>query len=150
MTRALRLAGKRGVVATGWGGLAADELPEDVLAVEHAPHDWLLPRTSAVVHHGGAGTTAAALHAGRPSVVCPFIADQPFWGRRLWALGAGGAPIPRKRLTAERLADAIREVTNDPSYRTNAELLGERIRREDGVGVAVALIEASLRPAPSR
>ena len=144
VVEALRLAKVRGILATGWGGLSAGDLPATAFATDEAPHEWLFPRTAAVVHHGGAGTTAAGLRAGRPAVVCPFIGDQPFWGRRLRALGAGADPIPQKTLTAERLAAAIRDVTTDPSFRSRAEALGEQIRREDGVARAVAIIEAMM------
>jgi sterol 3beta-glucosyltransferase len=97
---------------------------------------------AAVVHHGGAGTTAAGLRAGRPTVACPFIGDQPFWGRRVHDLGVGAAPIPQKAMTAGRLAAAIRQVTAEPAYRRNAEALGEQIRSEDGVANAVATLGA--------
>src|SRR5690606_18098906 len=97
---ALTRSGQRGILATGWGGLTEHALPEGVFAVAEAPHDWLFPRMAAVVHHGGAGTTAAGLRAGRPTVVCPFFGDQPFWGRRVHALGAGPESIPQRRLSA--------------------------------------------------
>jgi sterol 3beta-glucosyltransferase len=138
---ALRRAGLRGVLATGWGGLAPEEIPEEVFVLEEAPHDWLFPRTAAVVHHGGAGTTAAGLRAGRPTVVCPFFGDQPFWGWRVHELGVGSAPISRKDLTVDRLTRALRQVTKDPSIRERAEKLGTKIRDEDGVTTAVAAIE---------
>jgi sterol 3beta-glucosyltransferase len=96
-----------------------------------------------VVHHGGAGTTAAGLRAGRPSVVCPFFGDQPYWGRRVHALGAGPEPILQKRLTAETLAGAIHEAVSSASIRQRAAALGETLRAEDGVGTAVRFIEAA-------
>jgi sterol 3beta-glucosyltransferase len=141
---ALQRANVRGLIATGWGGLRAADLPDSIFAIEQAPHDWLLPRVSAVVHHGGAGTTAAGLRAGRPTVVCSFIADQPYWGQRVQALGVGPEAIPHKRLTAERLAAAIIEATTDQAMRRRAAELGERIRQEDGVGKAVAILEREL------
>jgi sterol 3beta-glucosyltransferase len=79
---ALAKTGQRGLLVTGWGGLETEEEPDNVFKVENAPYDWLFPRMAAVVHHGGAGTTAAGLQAGKPSVICPFVADQPFWGQR--------------------------------------------------------------------
>ena len=143
VAEALRLAGVRGIVATGWGGLDAAGLPGNVLPITQAPHDWLFPRVSAVVHHGGAGTTAAALRAGRPSVICPFILDQFFWGRRVAALGAGSAPVPQSTITAQRLAAAIRQVSTDVDVRDAAAGLGRRLTAEDGVASAVARIEAA-------
>lgn len=143
---AVRLAGVRAVIASGWGGLAAGEIEasglgrDRVLAIEEAPHRWLLPRVAAVVHHGGAGTTGAGLRAGRPTVVCPFFGDQPYWGARVVAAGVGSAPIPQRRLTSERLAAALREVTRDGAMRERAAVLGGRMRGEDGVGRAVELV----------
>lgn len=138
---ALQRAGVRGVIATGWGGLNAGALPDSIFALEQAPHDWLLPRVSAVAHHGGAGTTAAGLRAGRPTLICSFIADQPYWGRRVHALGVGPMPIPQKRLTVERLTMALQELTRDDAMRRRAAALGAQIRAEDGVARAVALLE---------
>lgn len=144
VVEALERAGRRGVLATGWGGLAAAELPASIHVLEGAPHDWLFPRVAAVVHHGGAGTTAAGLRAGRPTVICPFFGDQPFWGRRVATLGAGPQPIPQRRLTAARLAAAIAAAVGDPAIAARAAALGEAIRAEDGVATAVGLIEAHV------
>ena len=141
MIEALQTAEVRGVIATGWGGLDTADLPDTIIKIDHAPHDWLFPRVAAVVHHGGAGTTAAGLRAGRPTVVCPFIADQPFWGSRVQALGVGPKPIPYKKLNAERLTAALRTVTMDASMRHKAEAIGQKIRVEDGITVAFGLIE---------
>ena len=138
---ALQKANVRGIIATGWGGLETGGLPDSILKIDKAPHDWLFPRVAAVVHHGGAGTTAAGLRAGRPTVICPFFGDQPFWGGRIYALGAGPEPIPQKKLTVEKLANALRTVASNVAIREKAESLGERIRREDGVSNAIALIE---------
>jgi len=142
----LQQAGVRGIIATGWGGLEAGDLPETILKIDQAPHDWLFPRVSAVVHHGGAGTTAAGLRAGRPTVIATFIADQPLWGKRVFELGAGAKPIPHKKLTPDNLAAAIREVTTNSSIRQKAEALGAKIRAEDGVANTVDLIESLVAP----
>jgi sterol 3beta-glucosyltransferase len=142
---AMQQANVRGIIATGWGGLDADNLPETIYKVEKVPHDWLFPRVSAVVHHGGAGTTAAGLRAGRPTIICPFMVDQPYWGARVHALGVGSKPIPQKKLTAAKLAAAIQQVTNDPAIRQNADDLGEKIRVEGGIGKAAAIIERVVR-----
>ncbi|NBB85774.1 MAG: glycosyltransferase [Bacteroidetes bacterium] len=138
---ALRRTGLRGVLASGWGGLRATDLPSSVHLLDHVPHDWLFPRVAAVVHHGGAGTTAAGLRAGRPTVICPFFGDQPFWGRRVHTLGAGPAPIPQQHLTAERLVRALRAATADPALAARAEALGRKIQCEDGITTAVGFIE---------
>lgn len=148
---ALRLAGVRAVVASGWGGLSADEIgtaglaSDRVCAVGEVSHAWLLPRVAAVVHHGGAGTTGAGLRAGRATVVCPFFGDQPYWGARVAAVGAGPPPIPQRRLTAERLAAALRVVTSDRAMQARAAALGQRIRAEEGVGRAVGIVTGAAR-----
>jgi len=139
--QALEMAGQRGILLSGWGGLSRVELPDSVFMVGAVPHSWLFPQVAAAVHHGGAGTTAAGLRAGTPTVVVPFISlDQAFWGRRVAALGAGVRPIPAARLTAETLAGAIATAVGDPAMGRTAAELGARIRAEDGVAAAVAVI----------
>jgi sterol 3beta-glucosyltransferase len=137
---ALRLAGQRGIVMAVRGPSECKPLPDFLLPIESAPHDWLFPKMVAVVHHGGAGTTAAGMRAGVPSVVVPFSADQPFWGRRVRELGVGPRPIPRKKLTARGLAEAIEVAVRDRTTRERAASLGERIRAEDGVSHAVDVV----------
>jgi len=134
---ALKRAGQRGILLTGWGGIGQSDLPDSVLKIDAVPHEWLFPRMAALVHHGGAGTTAEGLRAGVPSVVTPFFADQPFWGQRVADLGVGPAPIPQKQLTAGALAEAIRVAVTDADMRHRAAALGQKIRAEDGVARAV-------------
>lgn len=138
---AVRRAGVRAVLLSGWGGLGGDVRAgpalDEVFCVEAVPHDWLLPRVAAAVHHGGAGTTGAALRAGVPAVVVPFTVDQPFWGARVAHLGVGPTPIPRRRLSAGRLAEALRRTVTDEGMHTRAANLGAALRAEDGVAVAV-------------
>ncbi|WP_067450192.1 glycosyltransferase [Actinomadura macra] len=136
---ALRLAGVRGVVQ---GDPASSD--ERVLAVRDVPHSWLFPRTAAVVHHGGAGTTAAGLRAGVPSVVCPFFGDQPFWGERVAALGAGPRPLPFRTLTVARLAARIRHAVQDGEMAERAKSAARRIQDEDGVARAREIIDNLL------
>jgi sterol 3beta-glucosyltransferase len=126
-------------------GATEHDLPDDVLALDEIPHDWLFPKVAAVVHHGGAGTTAAAMRAGRPAVVVPFFADQPFWAQRVERLGVGPPSVPLKRLTADRLAAAIRAAVTDEGIARRAAELGERLRAEDGVGRAVDVVDRVLR-----
>jgi len=142
LVAAIRSVGCRAVIAAGWGGLAAADLPPNIHAIDAIPHDWLFPRMAAIVHHGGAGTTAAALRAGVPSVVVPFMADQPYWAGRLQGLGVAPPPIAHLRLTAPALAAALRVALGDPAMRARAKALGDRIGAEDGLGAAVARIEA--------
>lgn len=138
---ALAQAGKRGILATGGGALRLERLPPHVHAITAAPHDKLLPLVCAGVQHGGAGTTAASLRAGRPTAICPFFGDQPFWARRVAALGVGPKALDRKTLTAETLAGAITAMA-DPAMLDRAARLGALLRTEDGVGTAVAFIES--------
>jgi sterol 3beta-glucosyltransferase len=137
---ALENSGQRGLLVSGWGGLKASSLPQNVLMAESLPHDWLFPQVAAVVHHGGAGTTAAGLRAGKPSVICPFMADQPFWGKLIYQQGVGPEPIPQSKLNADRLADAVHTAVNDQEMQHRAAEMGEKIRGEDGVARAVEII----------
>ncbi|AFY35770.1 glycosyltransferase [Calothrix sp. PCC 7507] len=137
---ALKNTGQRGILLTGWGDIGNADLPNDVFKLEAIPHDWLFPQVAAVMHHGGAGTTAAALRAGIPNIIIPFFGDQPFWGQRVEALGVGPKPIPKKHLTAEKLAAAINVAVNDEEVRRRALSLGAKIRAEDGVAQAVKVI----------
>jgi UDP:flavonoid glycosyltransferase YjiC (YdhE family) len=140
---ALSKAGQRGIILSGWGGMTASDLPGTVFPLASAPFTWLFPRMAAVAHHGGAGTTAQGLRAGVPSIVIPFFGDQPFWGARVRALGAGPAPIPRKKLTVERLAEAIEQAVSDQGMRAKAAAIGAKIRAEDGVACAAQIVGAS-------
>ncbi len=142
--KALAIANRRGVLSLGWGGLSRGDLPDSVIQIDDAPHDWLFPKMAAVVHHGGAGTTAAGLRAGVPSVVIPFFGDQWFWGWRVAELGAGPAPIPRRKLTARLLARAIEFAASERRVRERAEGLGRLIRGERGVDNAVRLLSGYL------
>jgi sterol 3beta-glucosyltransferase len=144
LLEALSRAGRRTILIRGPHLLPDADLGPELLAVDDVPYGWLLPRVAAAVHHGGAGTTAYALRAGVPSVAVPAMADQPFWAARIHALGVGPAPIPRKRLTARGLADAIQVAATDPHIRARAAALAKRIAGEDGVAVAVAAIDEHL------
>lgn len=146
---ALKETGQRGLIASGWGGLKASDLPDNVFVLDAVPHDWLFPQVAAVVHHGGAGTTAAGLRAGKPSIICPFLGDQPFWGGLVQQLGVGPKPIPQKRLTADRLAEAIREAVQDVAMQNRADELGKKIRAEDGVARAVEIIGSIFKRSAS-
>jgi sterol 3beta-glucosyltransferase len=149
VVRALKRTGQRGLFLTGWGGLEAIPRSDQFLTLESAPHSWLYPRMTAVVHHGGAGSTAAGLRAGVPSLLVPFTSDQPFWARRVQILGAGPAPIPRKELSAERLESAINQAVADAVLKQRAAEVGRLIRAEDGVGNAVGLFQRHIgTPAP--
>ncbi len=143
--------GRRAIVVGN--GLRVRGNPQGVLVVDDVDHARLFPRVAAVVHHGGAGTTAAALRAGVPQVVVPHFADQPFWAERVHRLGVAPRPIRVRRLDADRLEAALREALSPP-LRERAAMLSRRVTAEDGVGAAVALILRRLdgdgRPGPVR
>jgi len=141
---ALERADARALISGGWGALAA-EASERVLPLGPTPHDWLFPRCAAVVHHGGAGTSAAGFHAGVPCVVCPFMGDQPFWAQRSVDLGVGAPPVPRKTLSAERLGDSLRVALSDEGLRERARALAVTLAREDGVARGVELVLRAVR-----
>ncbi|MDJ0677047.1 MAG: glycosyltransferase [Calothrix sp. MO_167.B42] len=139
--QALTQTRQRAIMLSGWGGLHKANLPDTVFMVNSIPHSWLFPRVGAVVHHGGAGTTAAGLRAGVPSIVIPFFGDQLFWGQRVAELGVGPEPIPRKKLTVERLAKAIQKAVTDQTMRQRAANLGAKIQAEDGIAKVVAVVQ---------
>ncbi len=121
-----------------------------MLRLDYAPHEWLFPRMRALVHHGGMGTVGAGLRAGRPALVIPRFADQPFWARRLDTLGVSPPPIAHRRLTFERLTRALLQLTTDSDLRQRAEVIGEGIRAEKGVDNAVRFITRALESSPRR
>lgn len=141
---ALRRSEQRGLLASGWAGLSAGDLSEDVLLIDGAPHDWLFPRVALAVHHGGVGTVAAVLRAGIPQIAVPFSADQPLWAELVYRRGVGPQPIPRRRLHAARLADAITGALQREQARQNAHYLAEAVRAENGVGRAVSAVNRLL------
>ena len=136
---AVAKAGVRALVSKGWGGLGGMEnTPENIYMLENTPHDWLFPRVSAVVHHGGAGTTAISLKCGKPTMIVPFFGDQPFWGAMVAKAGAGAkAPIPYKDLTVDALAEGITQCLL-PEAKAAAEKLARDIAIE-GDGAANAI-----------
>jgi UDP:flavonoid glycosyltransferase YjiC (YdhE family) len=142
--QALDLTRQRAVVGAGWADLSAVQLPDHVFLLKSAPFGWLFPRMAAVVHHAGAGTTADALRAGVPSVCVTFWGEQRFWSARLAEAGVAPPPIPRKELTAQRLANRLRRALEDPAMRRRARELGERVRSENGVDRAVELFHYHL------
>lgn len=144
MLDAVQQSGQRAVLLSGWAGLGSQDLPDTIYKLDYVPHNWLFPRMAAVVHHGGAGTTGASLRAGVPTIVVPHFADQPFWGRRVAALGVGPQPIPQKTITADRLSCAIQKAVTNTAMRQRAADLGAKIRAENGVTAAVQRIEQVL------
>jgi UDP:flavonoid glycosyltransferase YjiC (YdhE family) len=145
VVQALQATKQRGVLLSGWNGLTPLPNTEQFYFAQSIPHSWLFPQTAGVVHHGGAGSTAAGLRAGVPSLVIPYMADQPFWGQHVHALGVGPKPIPRIQLTAKRLAESFQQMVTDQEMIRRAADLGSRIRAEDGIARAVEHLESYYR-----
>ena len=135
---ALELSGLRAIVSSVGNSpsLRPDGSPRMIFE-EEVPHAWLFPRVAAVMHHGGAGTTAECLRAGIPSLIFPGAADQYFWAERIARLGAGPRPVARGDLTPARLSKLFMRAAADREMRERARLLGEKIRAENGVARAV-------------
>lgn len=144
LREAVNMWGGRVVVARGWGGINPEDLPKGVYAIEKAPHDKLFQHVSAVVHHGGAGTTSAGLHLGKPTFVVPQAVDQPYWGRRVYELGCGPKPVRLRKLTAEILAEKLADLSTNQAYRDAAAAVGKTLRGEDGVEKAIKVIERTI------
>jgi UDP:flavonoid glycosyltransferase YjiC (YdhE family) len=130
---AVKKAGVRALVSKGWGGLGGTDVP----------HDWLFQYVSAVVHHGGAGTTAIGIAMGKPTVVCPFFGDQPFWGSMIYRAGAGPEPVPFKKMTDETLAHSI-TVALSPSVQSSVKNMSDKIKSENGANDAALSFHQSV------
>lgn len=139
---AIKMTNQRAVIQAGWGLLGSQDTEEDVYFTDYVPHGWLFPKGFCVIHHGGAGTTAAVCKAKVPSIVVPHIGDQFYWGKRLFNIGAAPKSLPRRNLTAKRLAGRIQQVMNSHAFTENAESLGAQMDSEDGLTTAVNLIES--------
>jgi sterol 3beta-glucosyltransferase len=141
VVEAARQAKVRVVLLSGWGGLDASAHGDDVIATEALPHDWLFGQVDGIIHHGGAGTTGAALISGTPATIVPFTMDQPFWASRVAALGTGARAIPRKKITVQALAGAMTRMVQDESMKQRAKDVGALLQQEKGVAEAVKVFE---------
>jgi UDP:flavonoid glycosyltransferase YjiC (YdhE family) len=143
----LKRADLRAVMFRGWGELcdertaSAVRASERVFFADYIPHSWLFEHVRAVVHHGGAGTTAAGLYAGLPTLVIPFGGDQPFWGQQIYRRGLGPKPIPRDKMSEHKLARALSQLVGNPAFRENAQYISKHLRMEDGAATAADIIE---------
>ena len=141
---AVKQANLRAVISKGWGYLAPknmDQMPGNVFIIDTAPHEHLFPLMKAVVHHGGAGTTAAGLRAGKPTAISPFIADQPFWGRLMKKRGFGPQMLPNSKWTVDSFAAMLTDLVENQSYAEKAEAIAAEIAQEDGIASAVELVK---------
>jgi len=145
---AVRGLPKKVVVQAGWAGLGLGDVPPNVFLAKFVPHSWLFERASCVVHHGGAGTTAAALRAGVPQTIAWHLGDQPSWGRRVELLGVGPKTLSFKKLTSKWLRARLETMLSDATMQDEARVLGSRIRGEDGVAKAAELLEAKMAGPP--
>lgn len=141
---AVTKAGVRALVSKGWGGLGQGTVPDNVFLLDNTPHDWLFPRVRAVVHHGGAGTTAIGLKCGRPTMIVPFFGDQPFWGAMIGASGAGTKPVPYKDLDVDKLAAGIKECMTDEALQAAQEVAKSIEDEGDGAANAVESFHQTL------
>lgn len=138
---AVKLAGVRALVSKGWGGIGGEDgadIPDGVFMLDNTPHDWLFSQVAAVVHHGGAGTTAIGLYHGCPTMIVPFFGDQAFWGATVASAGAGAEPVPHKELTAQKLADGIKTLLGE-ECQSAAKNISRRIKEDDGDGAENAV-----------
>jgi UDP:flavonoid glycosyltransferase YjiC (YdhE family) len=142
---AIQKSGQRAIISRGWGNLGVEgvDVPDGILVIGSCPHDWLFRQVSCVIHHGGAGTTAAGLALGRPTIIIPFFGDQEFWGRIVAKAGAGSFPIPHKQLTADKLSTAIEMALRD-STKERAQEIAKKMANESGVQEGVCSFHRHL------
>lgn len=140
----VKRTGQRALLSAGWRNIGERSLPENVMLIGSVPHEWLFRQVKAVSHHGGAGTTAAGIRAGVPSVIVPFGGDQPYWGDRAYKLGIGTKPIWCKKLTVENYSEALNTAVSDEAMKKRAAEFGKKLRDEDGVANAINVIENYL------
>ncbi len=145
LKEAAKIWGGRIVISTGWGGLETSNLPSNIFAIDKAPHDKLFPYMAGVVHHGGAGTTAAGLYAACPTLILPQAVDQPFWGHRVHELGCGPEPIHLRKITAEQLANSLKNLSTEKSYKQHAQELALKLNKENGPEIAVEQIAQVIK-----
>lgn len=139
----IQRAGVRAILATGWGAMDKQDVPENIHVIESAPHQALFKHVCAVVHHGGAGSTSAGLRAGKPTLICPMAVDQPFWGRKVYDLGCGPRHLHLKKLKGKVFGERLKDLVSTESYRVQARKIAGNIALEDGIGEAIQVIEGS-------
>lgn len=145
IVRAARRVGRRVVISRFWQGPRVEDYGDDIFFIHKCPHRQLFPKMAAIVHHGGAGTTATAAISGVPQIVVPHILDQYYWGEQIRRVGLGPPPVWRSRLTAAKLGKAIQICLEKRSYRQKARHVGEKIRQKNGVQQTIDAILASYK-----
>jgi UDP:flavonoid glycosyltransferase YjiC (YdhE family) len=140
----VKRSGQRAVIGAGWSAMSSGSLPESCRLIQSAPFHLLFPQVAAAVHHGGAGTTAAAARAGIPQAIVPHFSDQYFWGERIRRGGLGPAPVPIEELTAERLAAMIDTMISTPSMGEAARAAAAQIDPDRNLTVAAECVEAEI------
>ncbi|KAB8229652.1 uncharacterized protein BDW43DRAFT_322041 [Aspergillus alliaceus] len=143
IVEAVRQCGVRAIVSRGWSKLGEARSDPNLLFIGDCPHEWLFKRVAAVIHHGGAGTTACGLLNGRPTGIVPFFGDQLFWGKMVHSAGAGPCPIPYEKINTETLAEAI-DICMSSKARIAASGIATRMRAENGVRDAVESFHRNL------
>ena len=146
--KAVEKAGVRALVSKGWGGLGGENIPDNIFMLENTPHDWLFPRVSACVIHGGAGTVAIALKCGLPTMVVPFFGDQHFWGQMIGSAGAGPEAVPYKYLDVDKLAEGIEFCLTDEARQAAGEIAKSIELEGDGAENAVKSFHKHLQLTP--
>lgn len=140
LIKAFEITNQRCIIATGWGGITSIKVPDNIHIIESVPHNWLFPQVAGVIHHGGAGTTAAGLRAGKPTIICPFLLDQYFWGNKVFKMGLGAEPIAQKNFNATAIAKAIENVLNSQEIQKASQQIAHKIQSENGPQTAVEII----------
>ncbi|WP_134703400.1 glycosyltransferase [Ammoniphilus sp. YIM 78166] len=144
LVEALEKTNQRGVLMTGWSGMESSPLSPRIFTINALPHTWLFPRTCGVIHHGGAGTTAAVLKSGKPMIICPFSADQPFWAKRMKELGIATSPLKEKEMSVESFVHRIQELTSNPLLSRKAAMLANDLNRETALEDTAQFIEKKV------
>lgn len=145
--KATKMAGVRALVNKGWGGFGSsnEDTPDNIFMLENTPHDWLFPKVRAVVHHGGAGTTAIGLKCAKPTMIVPFFGDQPFWGARVAEAEAGALEcVPWKQMTVEKMAEGIKQLLTEEAQQNVQKLADGMVREGSGAENAVKSFHRSL------
>ena len=146
---ALERTGRRGLILSGWGRISDENEHRNILTLDSVEHSWILPRTAAMVHHGGAGTVGECLRAGIPSIAWPLGYDGMFWGVRISNLGAALPPLRGDSITVTKMCECIEALTGDSQIRKRSQELKHILARERGLATAADILVGSKAVYPS-